>query len=55
MCNRIFFGFIELTGFVAFCINFVQSAINNNLVMVLLAPNTKAIPFVDVVEGTKYS
>ena len=48
-------GFIETTGFVAFCINFVLSAINNNLVLILLAPNNKAIPSVDVVEGTKYS
>ena len=31
------------------------SAINNNLVLILLAPNNKAIPSVDVVEGTKYS
>ena len=48
-------GFIDTTGFVAFCINFVLSAINNNLVLILLAPNNNAIPSTDVVEGTKYS
>jgi hypothetical protein len=48
-------GYIDTTGFVAFCINFVLTAINNNLVLILLAPNTKAIPSVDVVKGTKYS
>ena len=31
------------------------SAINNNLVLILLAPNTKAIPSVDVVAGVRYS
>jgi hypothetical protein len=48
-------GFIDTMGFVAFCINFVLSAINNNLVLILLAPNSKATPSVDVVKGTKYS
>jgi hypothetical protein len=47
--------FIETTEFVAFCISFVLSTINNNLVFILLALNNKTIPSVDVVEGTKYS
>jgi hypothetical protein len=42
-------GFVETTGFFAFCINFVLSAINNKFVFVQLAPNIKAIPSVDVV------
>ncbi len=47
-------GFIDTIGFVEFCINFVLSPINNTLVLILLEPNNKAIPSVDVVEGTKY-
>jgi hypothetical protein len=47
--------FIETTGLVAFVNNFELLAINNNRVLVLLAPNKKNISSVDVEEGIKYS